>query len=266
MIQMMAVIGAGTMGEALINGMLSRGVLQPSQIVATDALAERRNLVNSRYGVLVTHDNGEAASAADVVVLAVKPQVIRRAMESINGRMERHQLVISIAAGIPIALVVEKLHHLAVVRVMPNTPGQIGQGVSVWTATPQREQTRSILSALGVDLYVEDERYLDMATALSGSGPAYTYLFYEALVDAGVHIGFSRAEAEQLVYQTLVGSLAYMKHTGRHPAELRNAVTSPGGTTAEALLEMEDSRIRSGIIKGVVAAYRRSVALGKGAS
>lgn len=268
---MMAVIGAGTMGEAIVKGMLSRGGLDPSQIVATDALPERRALINERYGVLVTHDNGEAASSADVVVLCVKPQAIRGAMASINGRLERHQLVLSIAAGIPISLIVERLHHLAVVRAMPNTPCQIGEGVTVWTATPQvvpaqREQARAILGALGVELYVEEERYLDAATALSGSGPAYLYMFYEALVDAGVHIGFSRAESETLVYNTLKGSLAYLKQSGRHPAQLRNDVTSPGGTTTEALLEMDDARFRPGIIKGVVAAYKRSLALGKGAS
>ncbi len=266
----MAVIGSGTMGEALIKGMLSSGGVEPSQIVATDALAERRREISERYGILVTSDNGEAAASAEVVVLAVKPQVIRQVLASINGRLERHQLVLTIAAGIPIAVVVERLHHLAVVRAMPNTPGQIGEGVTVWTATPQvtaaqREQARAILSALGMDLYVDDERYLDMATALSGSGPAYVYLFYEALVDAGVHIGFSRAESEFLVFHTLAGSLAYLKHSGRHPAELRNAVTSPGGTTTEALLEMDDARLRAGIIRGVTAAYKRSLALGKGA-
>lgn len=266
-----AVIGSGTMGEALVKGMLAIGHLEPAQIVATDALPERRRQLAERYGVLVTEDNGEAASSAEIVVLAVKPQAIRQAMASINGRMERHQLVISIAAGVPISLIVERMHHLAVVRAMPNTPGQIGRGVTVWTATPQvtpaqLEQTRSILGALGVEVYVDDERYLDAATALSGSGPAYVYLFYEALVDAGVHIGFSRAQAEKLVYHTVIGSLEYLKQDGRHPAELRNAVTSPGGTTTEALLEMEDSRIRAGIVKGVVAAYRRSIALGKGSS
>jgi pyrroline-5-carboxylate reductase len=266
-----AVIGSGTMGEALIKGMLAQGHLEPSQLVSTDAVPERRQAINERYGVLVTDDNGEAASAAEVVVLAVKPQAIRQAMASINGRMERQQLVVSIAAGVPISLIVDKMHHLAVVRAMPNTPGQIGRGVTVWTATPQvtptqLEQTRGILGSLGVEVYVDDERYLDAATALSGSGPAYAYLFYEAMVDAGVHIGFSRGQAEKLVYHTLVGSLEYLKQDGRHPAELRNAVTSPGGTTTEALLEMEDSRIRSGIIKGVVAAYKRSIALGKGSS
>lgn len=267
----LAIIGSGIMGEALIRGTLARDGVRPEDVVATDALPERRQAINARYGVLVTDDNGEAAASADVLVLAVKPQAIRHAMASINGRLERQQLVISIAAGVPIVTIVEKMHHLAVVRAMPNTPGQIGQGVTVWTATAQvsaaqMEQTRAILGSLGVEMFVDDERHLDMATALSGSGPAYTFLFYEALVDAGVHIGFSRAQSEMLVYHTLSGSLAYLKNDGRHPAELRNAVTSPGGTTTEALLEMEDSGFRSGLIKGVVAAYRRSVALGKGAS
>lgn len=271
MLQRVTVVGSGTMGEAFVKGLLGREVLEPGQIVATDALPERRAVMKETYGILVTEENGEAVAGADVVVLAVKPQVSRRVLDSINGRLERQQLVLSIVAGIPIATIVDRLHHLAVVRAMPNTPGQIGQGATVWTATTQvtplqREQTGAILRALGVALYVEDERYLDMATALSGSGPAYAYLFYEALVDSGVHIGFSRHQAEELVFHTLVGSLNFLRQSGRHPAELRNAVTSPGGTTTEALLEMEDSRIRAGIIKGVVAAYRRSVALGKGAT
>ncbi|MCL4466333.1 MAG: pyrroline-5-carboxylate reductase [Chloroflexi bacterium] len=270
MLERVTVVGSGTMGEAFVKGLLGREILDAGQIVATDALPERRAAMKETYGVLVTEDNGEAVAGADVVVLAVKPQVVRRVLDSINGRMERHQLVITIVAGIPIATVVERMHHLAVVRAMPNTPGQIGQGATVWTATTQvtplqREQTGAILRALGVEVYVDDERYLDAATALSGSGPAYVYLFYEALVDAGVHIGFSRHQAEELVYHTIVGSLAFLKQSGKHPAELRNGVTSPGGTTTEALLEMEDSRLRAGIIKGVAAAYRRSIALGKGA-
>ncbi|MHB1414079.1 MAG: pyrroline-5-carboxylate reductase [Chloroflexota bacterium] len=268
MLQRLTVIGSGTMGEAFIKGLLNQGVLEPSQIVATDALEERRDEIKARYGILVTQDNGEAVAGADVVVLAVKPQAIHHVFKSVNGRMERQQLVITIAAGIPIATVVEGLHHLAVVRVMPNTPGQIGKGASVWTATPQvtaaqKEQTQIILGALGVNLYVEEERYIDMATALSGSGPAYLFLFYEALVDAGVHIGFSRSQSEHLVFHTLSGSLAYLKQSGKHPAELRNGVTSPAGTTTEALLEMEASGLRAAVIKGVNAAYRRSVALGK---
>ncbi|MHB1131904.1 MAG: pyrroline-5-carboxylate reductase [Chloroflexota bacterium] len=271
MLEKVTVVGSGVMGEAFVKGLLGNGVLQPGQIVATDMLPQRRAQMQRDYDILVTDDNGEAVAGADVVVVAVKPQVARKVLDSINGRLERQQLVLSIAAGIPIATVVERLHHVSVVRAMPNTPGQIGQGATVWAATPQvtplqREQTASILRALGCELYVEDERYLDMATALSGSGPAYVYLFYEAMVDAGVHIGFSRSQADELVFQTLVGSLAYLKHSGKHPAELRNAVTSPAGTTTDGLLEMEDSRLRAGIIRGVAAAYRRCIALGKSTS
>lgn len=267
--QRLVVIGAGVMGEAIVAGVLGRGIAEPQQVLATDVLAAKCQRLQERYGVAVTHDNREAVHDADVVVLAVKPQVIGKGMAAIAGRLRPNQLLLSIAAGTTVATIAKATGHAAIVRAMPNTPGQIGQGITVWTATPavtleQRELARSILSALGVELYVEEERYLDMATALSGSGPAYVYLFYEALVDAGVHIGFSRAQAEELVFQTLAGSLAYLKHAGRHPAELRNQVTSPGGTTSAGLLAMEEGALRATVIKGVEAAHRRSQELGKG--
>jgi len=152
---------------------------------------------------------------------------------------------------------------------MPNTPAQIGQGITVWTATPevpeaQHEQARMLLGALGDEIYMDDERYLDMATALSGTGPAYVFMFMEALIDAGVHMGFSRRDAERLVMQTIRGSVAYAEASGLHPAQLRNQVTSPGGTSAEAIYHMEKGGLRTVISRAVWAAYRRSVALGGG--
>jgi pyrroline-5-carboxylate reductase len=160
------------------------------------------------------------------------------------------------------------LKHKAVVRSMPNTPGQIGEGISVWTASretseEQRELARQILGALGDQVFVEDEYYLDMATALSGTGPAYVFLFMEALIDAGVHLGFPRRIAEQLVLQTIRGSVAYYENAERHPATLRNQVTSPGGTSAEALYYLDKAGFRTAISRAVWAAYQRSLELGK---
>jgi pyrroline-5-carboxylate reductase len=151
---------------------------------------------------------------------------------------------------------------------MPNTPAQIGEGITVWTASAsvsegQKETARAILSALGEEIFVEDENYLDMATALSGTGPAYVFLFMEALIDAGVHMGFPRRIAEQLVVQTLRGSVDYYQKAEHHPAGLRNQVTSPGGTSAEALYYLEKAGFRTAISRAVWAAYQRSLELGK---
>jgi pyrroline-5-carboxylate reductase len=151
---------------------------------------------------------------------------------------------------------------------MPNTPGQIGQGMTVWTASPevktaQREQAETLLGALGDALYVDEEQYIDVATALNGTGPAYVFMFMEALIDVGVHLGLSRRDSERLVLQTMRGSVEYAIQSGTHPAELRNQVTSPGGTSAAAIYELEKGGIRTVIADAVWAAYRRSIELGK---
>ena len=177
-------------------------------------------------------------------------------------------LVLSIVAGASIKKIAGGLKHKAIVRSMPNTPGQIGQGITVWTASAdvsdaQRELARQILGALGQQVFVEDENYLDMATALSGTGPAYVFLFTEALIDAGVHMGFPRRISEQLVLQTIKGSAEFYEQAQAHPAALRNQVTSPGGTSAEALYYLEKAGFRTAISRAVWAAYQRSLELGK---
>ena len=170
-------------------------------------------------------------------------------------------------AGVPIDKIQRALSHAAIVRVMPNTPAAIGEGMSVWTATPEvdgvaREQVGAILGALGREVHVDDEKYLDMATALSGSGPGFVYMLIEAFIDAGVHVGFKRDVAEQLVLQTFIGSAKYAEATGKHPAQLRNEVTSPAGTTAAGLLVLEDAGVRGAIIDAIEAAFERSRELG----
>jgi len=180
--------------------------------------------------------------------------------------------VLSIVAGASIQHIAAFLGHAAIVRAMPNTPARIGAGITVWTASQDtspdaRKQAEEILSALGQAVYMEDESFLDKATALSGTGPAYVYLFMEALVDAGVHLGFPRRVAEQLVVQTLRGSVEFydqIEEGPRHLARLRNQVTSPGGTAAEALYYLEKAGFRTAISRAVWAAYERSVQLGKG--
>lgn len=263
-----AFIGAGVMGEALIRGLLEAGKLTPDRIVAADPSAERREEIAARYGVEVTPHNGEAASVGGVVVLSIKPQSVGAVLPEIRGRLGPDDLLLSILAGTPIRTLQEGTAHRAVVRAMPNTPAQIGEGITVWTATEaatevHREAARTLLGALGGEIEVGEERYLDMATALSGSGPGYVFLVMEALIDAGVHMGFPRRVAETLVVQTLRGSVEYAARSDRHAAELRNQVTSPGGTTAAALYHMEKGGLRTVISRGIWAAYRRSLELGE---
>lgn len=263
-----AVIGAGAMGEAMIGGMLRQQLIAPDQIVATGPRAERRAELEARYGVRTTTDNAEAARWAQVVVLTLKPQMLLKVLPSLKGAFHDGELILSTAAGTPIRNFVDVLGHTAVVRSMPNTPAQIGEGMTVWTAhesvnEQQRGWTRTVLGSCGRELFVADENYLDMATAISGTGPAYFFLLMEAMVDAGVHLGFPRYMAEDLVQQTMLGSVRYAKQSGKHPAELRNGVTSPGGTTAAALYELERGGLRTVLTDAIWAAYRRSNELGK---
>lgn len=265
--QTISFIGAGMMGEAMMKGLLNKGLVSAQQIVASDPHVDRGNELIERYGLRFTTSNIEAAADSNILVIAVKPQVIDRVLHELRGKIDHISLVVSIVAGVTTRKIAGDVLNARVVRAMPNTPGQIGQGITVWTATDevrgsQREQAQAVLSALGEQICVEEERFLDMATALSGTGPAYVFLFMEALIDAGVHMGFSRRDAEKLVRQTILGSVLYATDSHAHPAELRNQVTSPGGTSAAAIYEMEKGRLRTVLSDAVWAAYRRSVELG----
>ncbi len=264
-------IGPGVMAEAMIAGLIRQKVTVPSHIVASGPRPARVAELEQRYGITPITDNVAAVREADVVVLSVKPQKLREVLADLRGMVPEQALVLSIVAGAPIALIAAGLGHAAVVRAMPNTPGQIGRGISVWTASPtvteaQKVQAAQILGALGEEIFMKDEDYLDMATALSGTGPAYVFLFMEALVDAGVHLGFPRRIAEQLVVQTVLGSAEFYKRlqSDVHLAHLRNQVTSPGGTTAAALYYLEKAGFRTALSRAVWAAYERSKELGRG--
>jgi pyrroline-5-carboxylate reductase len=262
-----AFIGPGVMAEAMIAGLLHKKLAKPENMIASGPRAERGTDLSKKYKIKSSTDNAASASQADVVVLSVKPQRLSEVMKGLD-KIRPEALVLSIVAGASIQKISRTLKHQAVVRSMPNTPGQIGQGITVWTASPrtsheQREMARLILGALGEEVFVEDETYLDMATALSGSGPAYVFLFTEALIDAGVHLGFPRRIAEQLVLQTIKGSASFYEQAARHPATLRNQVTSPGGTSAEALYYLEKAGFRTAISRAIWAAYQRSLELGK---
>jgi pyrroline-5-carboxylate reductase len=264
-----AFIGGGNMGGAMVHGMLKRQLVAPEQIIVADPRAERCQELAERYGIQTTDDNLDAATKGDILVLAVKPQVLDVVLPEVRGGARTCSLVLSIVAGASIKSISDGLANPSVVRVMPNTPAQIGQGISVWTATnevpeAQRNQARALLQALGEEIFVTDEDYLDMATALSGTGPAYIFMFLEAMVDAGVHLGFSRYVAEKLVLQTMRGSVEYAAQSGDHLAMLRNQVTSPGGTSAEAIYQLEKGGLRTVISRAIWAAYQRSVGLGGG--
>ena len=261
-------IGSGVMGEAIIRGLLAQeGMIKPEQIIATDIRDDRLAELQERYGIRVSKNNAQAADEGQIVLLCIKPQTIPKVMPQIRGKLRRNDLLLSIIAGATIKTLSDGAGHAAIVRSMPNTPAQIGQGITVWTCTEQvkesqKEQAQTILRSLGQEIYVHDERYLDMATAVSGSGPGYVFLMMEAMIDAAVHLGFSRPVATQLVYQTIRGSVEFAEQSGRHVAELRNQVTSPGGTTAEGLYHMEKGGLRTVIGQGIWGAYERSVALG----
>jgi pyrroline-5-carboxylate reductase len=211
--------------------------------------------------------NLDAARDADVILLSVKPQTLTKVGHELGGHLRPNQLVVSIVAGANCNVLTSLLEHREVVRSMPNTPAQIGRGITVWYPTPevtelQCDQARVLLRALGTDLQVEDERFVEMATAVSGTGPAYVFLVMEALIDAAVHLGFPRHIAHDLVIETLEGSTAFAKATAQHPAVLRNMVTSPGGTSAAAIHELESGRLRTVLSEAVWASYRRTIELG----
>jgi pyrroline-5-carboxylate reductase len=266
-----AFVGSGVMGEAMLAGLLAQGLVDPSQIVASHPRADRREQLIERYGVTVAESNLDAARDADLVVLTIKPQVLAPIMRQLKGQLRDDQVVISILAGTTFAKLQIGLEHEALVRVMPNTPAQIGQGMLVWTSTSavseaRLAQVRSVLGALGRELWVETEKYVDMATALSGTGPTYVFLMMEALIDAGVHMGFPRRIAEEIVLQTVSGSVEFARDSGKHMAELRNMVTSPGGTSAEAIYQMEKGSLRTIYSKAVYAAFQRTQELAKSES
>jgi pyrroline-5-carboxylate reductase len=256
------------MAEAMVKGLLVKELVSPEQIVASNPREERVQELVDRYAIRATTSNREAASGASIVNVAVKPQFFGEVVEDLESALDPSTLVLTIVAGVKMKRVADSLGTPKVVRVMPNTPGQIGRGISVWTATgavddAEYDRTRAILSALGSEVYVTHEDELDMATALSGTGPTYVFLFMEALVDAGVHMGFSRRVATRLVSETILGSVEYAASTTDHLAKLRNQVTSPGGTSAEAVYELERGRLRTVLTDAVWAAYRRSVQLGE---
>lgn len=255
------------MGEAMLAAALGKDIAAPAEISVSDISEPRRRYLEQQYGVTTTGDNRLAAVKAETVVLAVKPQQIAGVMDSLQGRLEPAQLVISIAAGTRIATLCQGLRHRQVVRAMPNTPARIGSGITAWTATPevteeQKQRAGSILGATGREVCFDDEKYLDMATAVSGSGPAYVFLLMEALAAAAVDIGLPSEMAREMVLETVLGAARLARETGTSPKELMERVTSPGGTTAAGLQKLYEGNIEATIASAVSAAYERAKELG----
>jgi pyrroline-5-carboxylate reductase len=264
-----AFVGPGVMAEAMVAGLVKKEVVPAKSIVVSGPSAARVDELGERHAIRTETNNAAAVEDADVVVLAVKPQRLDHVMADLRGSVKSTALVVSIVAGATIEKIATGLDHDVIVRSMPNTPAQIGEGITVWTAAEavseaQRETAREILTAFGDEVFLDEERFLDMATALSGTGPAYVFLFMEAMVDAGVHLGFSRRIAEILVAKTVRGSVDFYSNPDDplHLARLRNQVTSPGGTSAAALYYLEKAGFRTAISRAIWAAYERSRELG----
>eukprot|EP00591_Stephanopyxis_turris_P007489 CAMPEP_0195511102 /NCGR_PEP_ID=MMETSP0794_2-20130614/3545_1 /TAXON_ID=515487 /ORGANISM="Stephanopyxis turris, Strain CCMP 815" /LENGTH=403 /DNA_ID=CAMNT_0040638649 /DNA_START=161 /DNA_END=1372 /DNA_ORIENTATION=- len=282
-----AFIGSGKMAEALISPLVSTNLQPSDQISVYDVSCAAMKNMNSKYGISSTSSIAECIDNADLIVCAVKPQncelvfsEIKKCMthkitydtDDANERLKKEVVVrpdatlLSIVAGKPIKSF-RSSGIFRIVRSMPNTPATIGKGVTVWTCTSNictntQDKIKTILSTFGKAIYVDDESFIDMATSISGSGPAYIFMLMEAMIDAGVHMGFNREVATTLTYHTLLGSTLYAMETGEHPAILRNSVTSPSGTTASALYELEDGKFRVVIKDAIWACYRRGLEMG----
>lgn len=265
---MIAILGVGVMGEIILSGIIKAGT-NPAEVIATDRRAHRQAEIRERYGVRVL-ENPEAVAASDTVILVVKPQDIRHVVSEIAPALRPGALVISLVAGVPTDLIEQLLPvGAAVVRVMPNTPAAVGEGMAAISpgahATEAHlEHTAAILGEVGKVVTVP-ERYQDAVTAISGSGPAYLYFVVEAMIDAGVMLGLPRDTATQLVVQTMLGSAKLLRDSGEHPTVLRENVTSPGGTTAAALRQLEDHRVKAAFMTAMEAARDRSRALAEAA-
>lgn len=264
-----AFIGGGNMGEAILSRVLERKLSTTETIFVSDVNEPRRRYLEKIYHVNTTDSNRSAAAVSEVILFVIKPQNLEQVMAELKGQLKPSQLVLSIVAGARLDTLCRGLSHNSVVRAMPNTPAQIGAGITVWTATSdvsskQKELAQAILGTIGQEIFVDDEKYLDMATAVSGSGPAYFFLFVEVLVEAAVNIGLPREMAEKLVLQTMLGSGQLLQKSGKPPAELRRMVTSPGGTTAEAISVFEKSVFSELVRQAVTAAYDKAKQLGGG--
>ena len=259
----LGIIGGGAMGSAILKGAIGNGLVQPQDLYLVETDIEKSKNLQASFGISAAHTLAELLHECKVIILAVKPQVIKDVLEDLwAAGIDGSCLCISIAAGVTLATLEKALPGVRFARVMPNTPSRIGQGVAayspgVFTADSDLKIVEDIFGCVGKVIRVP-ESGLDAVTAISGSGPAYVYCFIESLIDAGVMLGLSRDVATLLVTQTVIGSTNSMIESGEHPAKLKNDVTSPGGTTAAALFELENGAFAGTVMKAARAAYQRS--------
>jgi pyrroline-5-carboxylate reductase len=261
------IVGAGVMGSALCEAVLAQGLATPEKITVAAPSPERREGLRARLGVRTVAQAAEGLPGALMVILAVKPQVFPQVAAELQGRIPESAVVLSIMAGLPIQRIADDLAHPAVVRSMPNAAARVLQSATIWCAAPavtsdQRHLAQAVLEAIGEAIEVSDERFLDMATAVSGSGPAFLCLAAEAMIEGAVAVGFTRPMAQRLVYQTLTGTAALLAQPGAHPALVRESVTSPGGTTAAGLQALEQRAVRAAFVEAIRAALARAQELG----
>ena len=267
MVTQVAIIGAGVMGETLLSGLIRAGRRVDGLLVG-EKRSERATELEERYGVTVVA-NVEAAQKADTLVIVVKPQDMEDVLSEIAGVLRPGQLVVSLAAGITTSFIEARLPDgVAVVRVMPNTPALVDEGMAAISRGSHCDEehlveAEALLASTGRVVRVP-EKQQDAVTAVSGSGPAYIFFVVEAMIEAGVHLGLPRGTAAELVVQTVVGSAKLLRETGEHPTVLRERVTSPGGTTAAAIRELEDHKVRAAFLTALEAARDRSRALAEG--
>jgi pyrroline-5-carboxylate reductase len=261
-------IGTGKMGEALIRGIISAGLVEPARIYASDIDEQKLNMLTEELGIMVTTDNGVTIKEADVIILAIKPQIIRYVLKGIKESVIKKHLFVSIAAGVNIDNLTDELPGgTRVIRVMPNICATVGEAASAIcpgdAATEADVETaRKIFNAVGRTVVV-DEHLMDAVTGLSGSGPAFIFVIIEALADGGVHQGLDRITAQTLAAQTVLGAATMVLESGQHPGELKDMVTSPGGTTIRGIEALEKSKVRAGVMSAVIAASERSRELGE---
>jgi len=263
-------IGGGNMAEALVTGLITSGAVKNADIMVSDALAKRLEHMKSAHGVETTGDNKKLAGKSDIVILSVKPNTIKKVVTELKSAITNKKILVSIAAGIPTSLITKALgkKNAKIVRVMPNTPALVLAGASALYCTPalnakERESVRKIFESVGIAYIVDDEKLMDAVTGLSGSGPAFVSMFVEALADGGVKMGLPRDMSLMLAAQTVFGTAKMIIENQTHPAELKDKVSSPGGTTIEGIHELESGGFRANVISAVEAAAYRSRELSK---
>lgn len=259
----MGFIGIGNMGEALLKGIINSGLIPSLRISASDVNTEKLKKLGDKLGINAVDDNQKLVDNSDIILIAVKPDIVSKVLLQVRANLVQPKWCISIAAGVTITAIENLLQAgTPVVRVMPNTPAMVSEGMTaISPGTHANEEhidkAKQIFQAVGKAIVLQ-EKLMDVVTALSGSGPAFVFLIIEALADAGVQLGLSRSDASLMAAQTILGSSKMVLETQEHPAVLKNKVTSPGGTTAAGLYELERNGVRSAIIGAVVAATNRS--------